>query len=392
MLPSRLSRTLLVLLSILFLIADTNAQGLDRAAFDADLQRAMQYVQVNRMPDAIPILEKLNAANPNHILVSESLAYALFATAATDRDAERRKNSMIRARQLAEKAKEMGDNSPLLQLLLGAIPVDGVMAGAEALTGNKETSEALTEGEAAFSRGELEVAIGHYERAARLDPSLYEAPLFIGDAYFKLGKPDEAGLNYAKAIALNPDRDTAYRYWGDVLTRAGRFEEAREKLVEAIIAEPYTRETWQFLSNWSLRAGITISHPRLDLPALTAGSDPTDVWASYSVTRARWTDEKVFKEAYPSELRYRHSLREEASALRSVAENVEARLKDGRLKEETLNSGTANLMTLHRAGLIEPFVLLATADEGISRDYLQYRKENRDKLRQYLKDFVTAGK
>lgn len=393
MLPSRLSRTLLI--SILFLLTDRiNAQNVDRAAFDADLQRAMQYVQATRMPDAIPILEKLNSINPNHILVSESLAYALFATAVTDKDEERRKSTIIRARQFAEKAQKMGDNSQLVQMLLAAIPVDGVMAGPEALSKNKDASDALTEGEAAFSRGELEVAIGHYERASKLDPALYEVPLFIGDAYFKLGKPDEAGLSYAKAIALDPDRDTAYRYWGDVLTRAGRFGEAREKLVEAIIAEPYARETWQFLSNWAQRAGVTLGHARLDLPSLTAArSDTTDVWSSYTATKARWTtDEKAFKEAYPAESRYRHSLGEEASALRAVAENVQARLKDGQLKEEALSSGTANLLTLHRAGLIESFVLLAMADEGVSRDYLQYRKENRGKLRQYLNDFVTAGK
>ena len=148
MLPSRLPRTLLI--SILFLLTDRiNAQDLDRAAFDADLQRAMQYVQANRMPDAIPILEKLNSVNPNHILVSESLAYALFATAVTDKDAERRKNTMIRAKQLAEKSQKMGNNSQLLQLLL-AVPPDGVMTGAEALTKNKDASDALTEGEAAF--------------------------------------------------------------------------------------------------------------------------------------------------------------------------------------------------------------------------------------------------
>src|SRR5687767_11657881 len=115
MLPSRLPRTLFI--SILFLLTDRiNAQ--DRTAFDADLQRAMQYVQATRMPDAIPILEKLNSVNPNHVLVSESLAYALFATAVTDKDVERRKSTIIRARQLAEKAHKLGDNSQLLQMLL----------------------------------------------------------------------------------------------------------------------------------------------------------------------------------------------------------------------------------------------------------------------------------
>jgi hypothetical protein len=49
-------------------------------------------------------------------------------------------------------------------------------------------------------------------------------------------------------------------------------------------------------------------------------------------------------------------------------------------------------LKLHREGLIEAYVLLAMADEGIARDYAEYRKNNRDKLRRYLNDYVTAGK
>jgi tetratricopeptide (TPR) repeat protein len=387
------SRIVAVLLSV-FLLSSVaaNAQTADRASFDADLQRAMQLLQTNRMPEAIPILESLNSSNPNHVLVSVSLAYALLSTAATDKDMERRKSAMIRARQLAEKAQKLGDNSQLLQMLLRSIPPDGEMAGAEALTKSKPASEALTEGEAAFSRGELEAAIGHYERAFKLDPALYEAPLFIGDAYFKMGKIDEAGANYAKAIALDPDRDTAYRFWGDALVRAGKLKEAREQFVEGIIAEPYVRETWQFLSNWAQLAKVALSHPGLDLPSATAAPRNSDVWTSYTETKARWTaDDKAFKEAYPAEPRYRHSMKEEVSALLSVVGNVEARLKDGRLNEQTLSLGTANLMALHKAGLLESYVLLAMADEGISRDYPEYRKQNREKLRQYLNDFVTRG-
>jgi tetratricopeptide (TPR) repeat protein len=380
------------LLLVVFLFAGTaNAQVTE--SFQADLQRAMQLVQSNKMPEAIPILESLNTANPNHVLVSEALAYALFNVALPDKDLERRKAVMIRARQLAEKAQKLGDNSQLLQLLLGSIPPNGEVPPIIPAAKSTPATDALAEGEAAFSRGELDVAITHYERAFKLDPTLYEAPLFVGDAYFKMGKLDEAATHYARAIAINPDRDTAYRYWGDALARAGRLKEAKEKLVEAIVAEPYLRETWQFLVNWGDKVGVKLGHPRLDLPSSTGTPSDPDVWASYTEERKRWAaDEKVFKEAYPSETRFRHSLREEVAALKAVAGNVEARLKDGQLKEQTLTPGTANLMSLHKAGLLESYVLFTMADEGISKDYVEYRKQNRDKLRQYLNDFVTGGK
>jgi hypothetical protein len=75
-----------------------------------------------------------------------------------------------------------------------------------------------------------------------------------------------------------------------------------------------------------------------------------------------------------------------------MAESVESQLKDGKLKESSLDASIANLLKLHREGLIEAYVLLAMADEGIARDYAEYRKNNRDKLRRYLNDYVTAGK
>jgi hypothetical protein len=43
----------------------------------------------------------------------------------------------------------------------------------------------------------------------------------------------------------------------------------------------------------------------------------------------------------------------------------------------------------HRAGLLEPFVLLNRADNDITQDYNDYRAANRDKLRRYLDEFVV---
>jgi hypothetical protein len=67
-------------------------------------------------------------------------------------------------------------------------------------------------------------------------------------------------------------------------------------------------------------------------------------------------------------------------------------LKNDKLKESSLDVSIANLLKLHRDGLIEAYVLLAKPDAGIARDYAEYRKNNRDKLRRYLNEYVTAGK
>ena len=107
--------------------------------------------------------------------------------------------------------------------------------------------------------------------------------------------------------------------------------------------------------------------------------------------RAAWTtnDFEKFRREHPGEKAYRHSLREEAEALRRVVEAVRQQTKDGKVKQ--LDPSLAALVKLHDEGLLEAYVLLARPDEGIARDYPAYRKDNRDKLRRYLTDYVASG-
>ena len=53
------------------------------------------------------------------------------------------------------------------------------------------------------------------------------------------------------------------------------------------------------------------------------------------------------------------------------------------------NPDLVTLLRLQRAGMIEPYVLLSAADEGIAQDYPEYRAKNRDKLEQYLSTFIV---
>jgi tetratricopeptide (TPR) repeat protein len=386
--------------------ASVPAAAQDKGDYEAERKRAVDLVQQSNFVGALPILEKLAAANDKDTEVLQLLAVSLFAKAATEPDAAARKQGFLRARQLALRVKELGEDNQIVQLLLAKIPENGEP---EDMEPEKRTpaEEALMEGEAAFARAEHQRAIEAYEKAAKLDPKLYEAPLFIGDAYYKMGQIEKAGEGYARAIAINPDRETAYRYWGNVLMQSGRMAESRAKLIEAVIAEPYTRNPWSFLSEWARRSQVELAHPRVDVPkesvkrkdentiSITANpagkDDGTDAWMVYSISRAAWMTDERRKKEFPNEKQYRHSLREEAGALRLVAETVERQIKEGKLKEQSLDVSIANLLRLHRAGLLEAYVLFAMADEGIAQDYAEYRKANRDKLRRYLTEVVMSG-
>jgi tetratricopeptide (TPR) repeat protein len=398
----------LVALSALLLMAPARTLAQENPDYEAQLKRALELIKAYKMPEAATILEKLHAARPDDTVVLESFAFAISTIATTEKDPEKRKKEFQRARSLVDRAKELGANSERLRFMLENIPADGNMPTLTSTEKRSPAEDALVEGEAAFAKGEMERAIEHYERALKLDPKLYEAPLFIGDAYHTMGKNDKAYENYARAVAIDPDRDTAYRYWGNVLMRENNLKEAKEKLIEGVIAAPYTRLTWQFLGNWAERSEIRLGHPRIDIPTSSVQKkddknisifvnpsdkkDGTDAWMIYSIARAAWMTDKKFSEAFPNEKRYRHSLREESDALRMTVENVESQLKEGKLKESSLDASIANLLKLHHDGLIEVYVLLAKADEGIARDYAEYRKNNRDKLRRYLNEYVTAEK
>jgi tetratricopeptide (TPR) repeat protein len=254
----------------------------------------------------------------------------------------------------------------------------------------------MREGEGAFVRGDLDGALKDYQRAFQLDPKLYEAALFAGDMYFKKGHleadprkkgelMERAGEWFARAVAIDENRETAHRYWGDALAAVNKMEEARAKFIEAIIAEPYSRRAWVGLTQWAQWNSVELSHPLVETPK--QGGDA--VWAPYASTRAVWRG-KRFAETFPGERAYRHSLAEEAAALRAVAEAASKVTWSG--EQPALSPSLSNLLKLSREGLLEAYVLFALADEGIAQDYASYRQASRDKLRRYLTEYVASGK
>ncbi|MGH9799077.1 MAG: tetratricopeptide repeat protein, partial [Blastocatellia bacterium] len=284
------------ILCIALLLSLTVVTAVGQDNYDADRKRAFDLVQENNLIAALPLLEKLAVAKPEDTGVLQNLALALVAQAVANKNPEQMKLNFRRARELAEKCQKLGDNSQLVQTILEKIPTGDQMEAAP-VKKNTPADDALQAGEAAFGSGDFKKALAEYERAEKLDPKLYEAPLFAGDMHFKLNDVEKAGAAYARAIAIDPDRDTAYRFWGNVLLQSGRMEESKQKLIEAIICEPYSRATWQYLSNWAQRNKKELSHPRVDIPTssvqrkddkninitamLSDKKDGTDAWTIY---------------------------------------------------------------------------------------------------------------
>lgn len=184
-------------------------------------------------------------------------------------------------------------------------------------------------------------------------------------------------------------------------------EKARKLAIQAVVAEPYNPITWRGLDQWARSNQLPLNNIHINAPQNSVSQtdekhinvtvnpkDSTDasaVWLAYSLSRARWRSE--FKKHFPEESEYRHSLPEEAEALTLAAkvcqELIESNAKKSHKSSLPTDPDLRLLLKLDQAKMIEPYVLLSAADEGISRDYGAYRDKNRSTLETYLSDFVV---
>jgi tetratricopeptide (TPR) repeat protein len=352
------------------------------------------------MLEAMPLLEKLAADHPTDALVFEHWAYSIVSYAATLPDPEIRKKARIRGRQIAQKAQALGDNSPILQILL-AIPQDG---SEPVFSETQEVDAAMKAAEAAFVASDLEKARAGYLRALLLDPNNYEAALFIGDVYFRQHVFGSAGEWFSRAIQIDSTRETAYRYWADALAQSGKNDAARSKFIEAVISEPYNQLTWSGLQKWvgankvelnyvklKDRSAVTVKDGKNINVTLDSSLDKDDpnaaAWMTYGLGRAAWHTDKYQKE-FPNVPRNRRTLQEEAHAL-SLMITVLKEQKDYQKNLNRLDPSLQSLIKIQEAGFLEPFVLLNRVDGEIAQDYEAYRAANRDQIRRYLDEFVV---
>ncbi|HXM49741.1 MAG TPA: hypothetical protein VN956_18000 [Pyrinomonadaceae bacterium] len=380
----------------------------------SERQHAFDLLQESKYIEALPLFEKLAIKNPHDGQIIYWLGFLHIAKANDLKDPAERKAERARGRNFLVQAKQLGASDELSESLLQSIPPDGGVD--PTLSTNKAADAAMKDAEAAFARGDLDKAVLSYALAFQFDPKLYAAPLYAGDMEYRRGlnstdaqtrseQFDKAGVWYAKAIALDPDRETAYRYWGDALLKQGKADDARARYVEAIIAEPYNSFVYNGIKQWAEEKKVQLGHPTIEQPEPSIRSEnsgttilvdpskldpnsPAYYWSFYDLTRATYKTAQFAKE-YPDEKIYRHSLKEETAALRTVAEIASKDFKEGKTK--LLDVSLHNLIKLYEAGFLEAYVLYARPDNGIARDYAAYRAANRDKLRRYWMEIVIGG-
>lgn len=389
-----------LLLLMLSLPAAVYAQGGEDIG--AMKLRAAELIKQTKYTEALPLLEKIVAVEPNDQQTQFFLGFALIGQANNTKEPAARKALRIRARAAFVKAKALGLTEPIVDGLIQSLPLDG--SDGAAFSQNAEADKLMTEAEALFAQGKFDDALKNYQSALKLDPKLYTAALFSGDVYKERGDFQQAELWYQKAIEIDPTRETAYRYSATPLMKQRKYDQARDRYVEAYITEPYSKFSISGLAQWAQVTQTRLAHPTIDIPtdikfdekgdaqinldfgALVSGKeDGGFAWIGYGTARSIWRKEK-FAKTFPQEKAYRHSLAEEADALRMVLAAAA-----GDKKTKTLSPALAKLKKLEEEGLLEAYILLARPDEGIAQDHPAYLKQNREKLRRYVVTYVLTG-
>lgn len=388
-----------LLLACSLVVSHAAAQTGGDDAYKAERQQALALFNQQKNLEALPLFEDLVKKNPDDNVALFGLGACLVNHSATLQDEDAAKKERMRAREYLLRAKQLGNTSSLLMNLLDLLPPDGSIPHQD----NKKVDAAIQAGEAAFAKGDYDEALKNYSLAFELDPKNYAAALFVADSYFAKEDFLKAREGYERAIQVNPDVETAYRYEADMLTKSGEMEKARLRSIQAVVAEPYNAVTWRGLVQWANANHVQLRVVRLSTPTLDAQKggkgtqinvDPKSspntmafslaVWMIYSGAREKWSKEE-FKRHFPGETQYRHSLAEESDALSEAAKMLPQNVQAKDIDDPSL----ALLKELSDANMIEPYVLLNAADQGIAQDYISYRAQNRVKLEVYLSKFVV---
>lgn len=354
--------------------------------------KASILIDQERYAEAVPYLEILVKAAPNDSKLRFLYGFSLVAKSKQSDDNELAKQLAVKALEQFKTAKQLGLNNPMNDALIKILSGEDKSENTQAYSKNPEADKYVNQAESYFAQANYDEAIKLFEKALALDPNIYEAAISGGDSYVAKKDWANAEIWYQKAIAINPNRETAYRYSATPFMRQEKYDEARDRYIEAFITEPYSQMSPRGISQWAGVTGAKLGHPKVDIPEIkydasgkTIMAAPVDNpnhysdWKTYITTRIAWHNEK-FAKTFPDEKEYRHTLQEEAESIRSVLKTA---------KEQNLtNSQFEILQKLDTDGLLEAFILMAKADDGIAEDHEAYLKNNRPKLRRYVLNYV----
>jgi len=260
-------------------------------------QQAVTLLSQGKRLEALPFLEELVQKNPGDAELLVALGASLIDHAATLTDHDAAAKERFRARDLVQKAWELGNTSPLaenLRQLLQDLPANGAVRFSD----NPAVEQVMNSGEAAFARRDFDEALTIYGKALELEPTNYSATLFTANTYDRKNDFARATQWYERAMRLDPNIETAFRYYADMLAKQGDMAKARSMLIHAAVAEPYNKIVWREIRAWALVNDTAFKLVYLPIPQVSkddgsiqiSGQPPQllSAWRAYYAVIADW--------------------------------------------------------------------------------------------------------
>jgi tetratricopeptide (TPR) repeat protein len=110
-------------------------------------------------------------------------------------------------------------------------------------------------GDDLFQAGKLSEAVGHFQRALRINPDYADAHESLGNVLLQTGRLPEAMVQYAQVLRLNPDYVEAHCNLGVALLQTGRLPEAMRHWEQALRINPDQVEVLDNLGAALVRLG-----------------------------------------------------------------------------------------------------------------------------------------
>lgn len=200
----------------------------------AELERARQLHAAGRLAEAVPVYERLIAADPRN---ADALHLLGVAHLQVGRHAEAL--SLIDRALAARPAfPEAHNNRGNLLKAMGR-PADAAAAYRAAIAANPRYAAAHHHlGVALIEMGEFDGAIAACREALRLKPDFADALSNLGTALRERGELEAALASYARALALQPDRAESLAGQALVLNRLDRTAESLAAYDRALALRP----------------------------------------------------------------------------------------------------------------------------------------------------------
>src|SRR5882724_7273997 len=134
-------------------------------------QQASQLIDQSKYTEALPLLEKIIAVEPDNAQMNFYLGFALLGQANITNGEAAQRALRVRARNAFIKSKELGNKDVLVDALIQSVPADGGTTAS--VSPNIEANRAMMEAEASFAQGKMDDSLRSYQKALGLDPNLY---------------------------------------------------------------------------------------------------------------------------------------------------------------------------------------------------------------------------